>query len=104
MTPRSDQRSAIASISTGVWTLVQWKYDGTNIKIRVNSDSWVTGDAAGNIHATGLTQAVAVGKNYDGSAFADLEILDLGLTDSVLSDTAFDIIKSYINFRYGLSL
>ena len=97
------QKAASTAIATGSWQLVQWKYDGTNLKIRVNSGAWASA-AAGNIDATGMTQVMRPGRNYNGTAYTDIEIADLALTDSALSDGTFDNIKSYINARYGLAL
>ncbi len=90
-----------AAFSTGAWQLVQFKYDGTDYKIRVNGGSWSSG-AAANIGS--LTATIRVGNNYNATKFLDGRILEIGLIDSTLSDGTFDSIKSYVNSRYALSL
>jgi hypothetical protein len=89
------------SISTGAWVLVQWKYDGSTIKIRTNGNAW-TSAAAGNIGL--LSQSIVLGQNYDGSEKLDGKILDVGLADTALSDANFDNVLAYCRDRYGLAL
>jgi hypothetical protein len=93
---------ATATFATGAWKLVQWKYDGTNIKIRVNGGAWSSTAAGGNLDASGAN--LRVGGNYNGTIFTDQKIAEVGLADLVISDADFDNIKSYVNSRYGLSL
>lgn len=90
---------AETGISTGAWALVQFKGNGTNNFIRVNSGSWVSGPGS---TIGSLAAALNVGDLAGG--FVDGRMLDLGLSKSFLSDLTFDSIKSYINTRYGLSL
>ncbi len=90
-----------AAFSTGAWQLVQWKYDGTNYKIRVNSGAWSSGAAS---DLASVAANLRVGQNYDGSKRLDGRMLELALTDTTLSDANFDNVKSYVNSRYALSL
>lgn len=92
-----------ATITTGAWNLIQWKYDGTNIKIKVNSAAWVSA-AVGGASAFSLAANLGVGKNPNGDNWYDGKMAEMGLADSVISDGNFDSIRQYCNTRYGLSL
>jgi hypothetical protein len=89
------------AFSTGGWHLVQWKANGTTMKIRVDSGSWAS-QAAGSI--ADVTNRFVLGENWNGGAHLNGKILDLGLIDSVLTDAEFDDIVAYVNDRYALSL
>lgn len=88
------------TISTGAWTLVCWRYDGTNIRLKVNSAS-VQVNAAGSVST--LTGTMEAANGFSGFYF-DGKIAEIGLMASAESDARFDDIKAYINNRYGLSL
>lgn len=93
------EKKASASISTGAWTLIQARYDGTNIRLKVNNGTVQTA-AAGNILTT--TGSLQVGKN---AAFPfNGRMADLGLVASAGADADFDNIRTYVNARYGLSV
>lgn len=89
--------------STGANHLVQWKFDGTNLKIRCDSAAWASQAATNGPGATidDLTNNVRIGLQTNAW---DGRIWDLGLTNSVPSDATFDNIKSYVNARYALAL
>lgn len=91
----------VVTAATGSYHLAQMKWDGVNLYFRTNSGVWQ------NLACTGISGAAAgvfvTGRNY-AAAFYDGRVLDIGLTDAVLSDTEFDNIKSYVNSRYALSL
>lgn len=93
------EKKAEASISTGSWALVQAKYDGTNIKVRVNSGAWQS-TAAGNITTT--TGTLVLGGTT--AMWFDGRKADFALAATAFSDGTFDDIKSYVNSRYALSL
>jgi hypothetical protein len=88
------------SISTSTWTLVQWKYDGVNLKMRTNGNSWGS-TAKGNV--SNVTENVRVGGNAFGNFFHG-SMLELALTNTALSDTDFDNVLSGLRVRYSLSL
>lgn len=95
-------KSVSVAISTGTPQLIQGKFEGGNLKIRINGGSWQTA-AAGN--ATVLTGTLLAGRNYPASSqFSDMKLYELGITNVALSDTTFNNLKAYINNRYGLSL
>lgn len=91
-----------AAISAGAYTLVQAKYDGTNLHLRTNSSAFTqlacgsNATLAGNLRV-GASRA-AFAKFFDG------QIPELMLSQSAFSTAKFDDIKAYTNSRYGLSL
>jgi hypothetical protein len=94
-------KSVSETVSTGGWALVQAKYNGTNLLLRVNSGSWQSA-AAGNIST--LTGTLRAGVTPTGGHALDGKVLELALAASALSDANFDNVKSYVNSRYALSL
>lgn len=94
--------TAQATFATGAWKLVQWKFDGTNIKIRVNNGAWSSTAAGGNLDASGAN--LRVSGNYNATVFTDQKFAEIGLADLVLSDADFENIRAYTNTRYALSL
>ncbi len=94
-------KSVSETIATGAWALVQAKYDGTNLRLRVNGGSWQS-VAAGNIATT--TGTLRVGLTPTAGHAFDGRMADLGIANTAFSDATFDDLKSYINARYGLSL
>lgn len=94
-------KSVSTSIATGAWQLVQWKYDGVNLKLRVNNGAWASG-AAGSI--TDLASAVRVGMSRTATgAFLDGRIAEMALTDIALSDATMDSVAGYVTARYGVA-
>lgn len=92
-----------AAITTGAWALVQWKYDGTNLKIRVNNGAW-TSLARSNLPGAFSTEVVYVGYNPNVAKYFNGEILDRAWSKVALSDADFDNVRSYCNARYGLAV
>lgn len=91
-----------STFTIGAWQLVQWKYDGATIRIRVNGGAWQSAAATGNFGD--LANTLHFGTNYSVSAIFDGKILEIGLTDIVLSDGTFDNILSGCRVDYALSL
>jgi len=93
------EKAVSAAIGTGAWTLICARYDGTNLRLKVDSGTVQT-VAAGNISTT--TGTIQCGYNvataYNG------RMADIGLMASAGSDALFDDIKEYVNDRYSLSL
>lgn len=87
---------------TGAWVLIQARYDGSNIRLKVNSTSVVTG-AAGSISTTTGTLSVGA-RDSAGNGPSNGRMAELGLLASAGSDADFDDIRTYVNARYGLSL
>lgn len=86
---------------TGAWHLAQFKFDGTNLKARVDNGSW------SSIACTAYTPVtpggVKVGTSFGASNFAG-RILELAPSTTVVSDANFDKIRLYCNQRYGVSV
>jgi len=95
------QQGVAASFTTSAWQLVQWKYDGTNGKIRVNAGSW-SSTAMGTL--ADLTSTFYLSKRYDGTADFGGDVLDVGLIDSAPSDATFDNILLYARSYHALAL
>jgi len=85
---------------TGAYHLAQAKYDGTNIKMRIDSGSY-SSQAASN---ASLSSNLRVGMSWNGSKFYDGRLTEIMLAQSALSDADLDNIKSYLNARYALAL
>lgn len=95
------QQEVAASFSTATWQLVQWKYDGTNLKVRVNGGAR-SSTAAGSL--SDLTSTFYLSNRYDGTADLPADVLEVGLIDSALSDANEDNVLSYARSRYALAL
>src|SRR5205814_1311397 len=81
---------------------LQLKWDGTQMRMRIDSGGWSANTNAKTLQIFGTGQLV-VGKNY-ASGFFDGRILEVGIAPSVISDANFDNIKAYVNTRYALAL
>lgn len=86
--------------STGAWFMAAMRYDGTNVKCRVNSTD-ATPVAKGSPTMSANT---VFGRNYAGAKFFDGKVLEIMTAKTALSDADLTNIKSYFNSRYGLSL
>ncbi len=90
--------------ATGGWHLAQAKYDGTNIKLRIDSGGYSSA-AAANCNQLGFGESLSVGTGWDpGTLFLDGKMAEIMLAQSAISDANMDSIKSYINTRYALAL
>jgi hypothetical protein len=98
----TEQFVETTGITTGSWHLVQFKYDGTNLKIRVDSGAWQS-LAAGPIGG-GSSAPIDIGRTVAGTVFTNALVSEFALSSSVLADSDFDSVKGYVNSRYGLSL
>ncbi len=88
------------ALSSSVYSLVTWKYNGVTVNVGVNE---IPGSAGGGSTASAtipmtLTGAVTVGTTMDAS------LAELAMSDTVLADADFTNIKAYVNARYALSL
>jgi hypothetical protein len=94
------QQSVVVPCSTAAYHLLQMKWDGSDLKLRVDSGTWASTSCGA---VAGLPNGLVVGKN-PGWAFLDSQVLELMFSSSTLSDDECDTVKSYINSRYALSL
>ncbi len=92
--------TANVAAATGAYHLAQMKWDGANLKVRVDSGAWDS-VACGNIG--NVTGTPLVGVNYT-TAFLDGRILDIITADTALADGTFDSLVDYVNDRYSLAL
>lgn len=97
----ADWPGVTVACATGGWHLARAKYDGTNIKLSIDSGAY-SPQAAGNVST--LAETLQVGVDWGGVQFFDGKIAEIMFADTALSDANLDNIKSYINARYALSL
>jgi hypothetical protein len=90
------------ALPTGSWALVDSKYDGVNIQIRVNGGAWQSLAAGSLTDPTGL--AIRVGMNFNATAFLDSNVMEILVSNTAISDANLAVYKSYINTTYGLAL
>jgi len=88
---------------TGSYHLAQVKWDGTTLKLRVDSGPW-SSVLAGSCDPTAAGGALAVGRNYSSTRLLTGSVLELMLASAVFDDATFDSLKAYLNTRYALSL
>jgi hypothetical protein len=94
-------KSVSATISLSSWILVQAKYDGTNLRMRVNSGSW-TQVAAGNIST--VTGTLRLGLTSAGNHALDGRIAEVGMMVGAMTDAQMDDIKTAVNAYHALAL
>lgn len=96
------KQTADVAISTGVWTMVRAKWDGTNLFCATNANAFAVGVASGAPDV--LTGTMNVGRNYNATSFLSGNIAELMVSSTALSDANFNNIRSYFNARYALAL
>lgn len=97
------QQTPPIAVGTGAYHLLQWKFDGTNMVLRLDSGSWTTQLVSGV--GFGLGGTVPVGVKSDGSgAFFNGLVEEMAVSKVIHSDATFDNIVGYVNDRYALSL
>ena len=85
------------ALAIDTWAVIQFKYDGTNLKIRKNNGAWTSSAFDANA-LSGTSQNVFFGHAL--SAFSNAKMLEIMWTDQVFSDATFDSIYSYLKARY----
>jgi len=93
------EKKAEASISTSTWTAILARYDGTNIRLKVNNGAVQTA-AAGNITTLTGTTRCSHTTTYPFNG----RIADMGVMSAAESDARWDDIRTYLNARYGVSV
>lgn len=90
------------AIAANTWSLVDVKYDGTNIQIRVNGGAWTT-VAAGSAVSLNATN-FRVGRNFS-TTYTNMLLAEIGIAASTFADGTLNSFRtSYIDPRYALSL
>lgn len=88
--------------STGAWHLAQFKFDGTNLKARVDGGAWSSTACASPPYLTPSNPQV--GRSYANAIQFDGLILEIGAANSAVADASFDKMRSYCAQRYGVSV
>jgi hypothetical protein len=91
----------VIAASTGAWHLAQFKWDGTNISLRVDGGAWSSVAATpASFSANVMVQAT----NFAASAWYDGRIMETALTPRVFGDSIFDEVRGYCARRYGVAV
>lgn len=93
-------KKAEASFTTGTLNLIEWRYNGANIFIRINNSAEVTGDAAGAV--TNLSGKIRIGGAAAGGTFITGTMVEPILFDRNLSPLDREYIRSYYVNKYGV--
>lgn len=88
------------AIAPSAWQCVQWSYNGTTLKIRVNGGSWAS-VAATALDPAGLAQAFGIGVTAYSTAYVG-KIAEVGLVAADISDANHDNILASINTEYRM--
>lgn len=94
-------RLNVAFSATSSWHLFQAKWDGTNLRARVDSGAW-SSTPAGNTGFAG-SAAPRIGMSGYTNNFTGL-MAEQACAASTISDTDCDNYKSYVNSVYSLAL
>lgn len=99
----------VIACSTGGWHLLQFKfhYPTLDMRLRLDNGSWQQTTAGfGTGLATTLSGNTCAGGGKLGtsSPFFNGRIAEMGISDTFISDTDFDNIRTYINARYSLAI
>lgn len=84
------------------WNLLQVRYDGTNIRSRLNDGPIIVSAAVGAVSA--LSNQLRVGRTYNSATFWKGRTLDFELQDTSESDARTNDLISYARRRYALPL
>lgn len=98
--PSTNQTAFIAQ-PTGQWFMAAMRYDGAQLRARVNSTD--TAPVAVNDSPVPLYPP-RVGANYSYTSFFKGDILEVLRAPIALSDAELDGVRGYFNSRYGLTL
>lgn len=90
------------AISAGQWYRVQGQWTGTVLRLRINAGAWDSVALTSYWAADLVGNTLLVGANYVFAAYADMQMLELGLTNEVPPDTAMDALDATLVTRYAL--
>jgi hypothetical protein len=94
---------AVASLAglLGQLVLIEWWYDGANLKIQVNGGAIVTGDA---LATQGGSAAVSIhlGRRGGHSEYAHIDVLEWGMKQA-FGGANSTILRSYVASHYGIA-
>jgi hypothetical protein len=89
------------TVTLSAWQVVQAKWNGTTLSLRVNGGARSTSSAT---FFSFSTVQMFVGQNYGGTRFFDGSILEILTMTSTISDADEDGVLLYMRNRYGLAL
>lgn len=92
-------KSARAAVSPGTTYLLEGRYDGTNVAIRVGAGAEVTASATNNVL---LTTATAVGLGFTGS-FLEGDVATVIICNAALSAAERSAARAYLAAKYGVA-
>jgi hypothetical protein len=95
--------SVTIACGTGAWHLVDVKYDGVNVNIRVDGGAWASG-AVGNISFGGVPTTGYDYPSYPPTGPYDFHLMERIVSKLQISDADLNNYRAYINTRYGLSI
>lgn len=93
-------KSKYVACATGAYHLVRMRWNGSTLGITLDSAAEQT-VSCGTLAV--LTGAAFVGVGY-GGGFLAMDLLELMMANTAISDDDFASIKDYVNARYALSL
>jgi len=85
----------------GAWNHIQWDFDGTTLKLRVNRGPWST-VPSGPID-TLSSYNLAIGRQAGQSKFLDGRVRELAIRNASLPDATHDDVAAYVSREYGLT-
>jgi len=91
--------NVVKAISASTWSMITWRYNGTNMQVGINGDPGASGGGSTAAYSTSI---VLTGTMNFG--FFVGSVAELGCSDTSLTATNFANIKAYLNTRYALSL
>lgn len=91
--------SVAVAASTGAWHLLQGRWNGTTLEVRVDSGSWSTLAQTITLTTTGMVS----GSDSSGTNYLNGKVLELMTAQIRVSDSEANNIVSYVNDRYALS-
>ncbi len=97
-----DYHRAAVAMSIDAWHLAQWRHNGVNLEVRVDGGAW-SSVACGTVSFS--SGAVQIGQStYFGIVEYTGLMLEVAVTNSVLSDADFDNVRAYCIARYGVTV
>jgi Concanavalin A-like lectin/glucanases superfamily len=85
------------------WHLVQWSFNGSVLKLRVDGGPWAS-VSAGPLNVNGLGELLNIGTSITGAPFFKGDIAELGLVGGDISDANHDSVLASVNGDYQMGL
>lgn len=95
-----DGGSVTVNFTLSQWNLVQYRYTGSALELRVNGGTRST-QAASNATVSGATR---MGLDRNNAFWIPMQVADIGTMDFSPTDTEEDNVLSYCRSRYALAL